>query len=116
MQLQLYPSISAVCTQPAARRNTRQRSLLAGLLNKLPDTTYLHLGLALLTATLGRMIPIAAMLMSDKAQIIVGLMGGCNALSASIPRPTPMMSLVLMDDYFHPGFPARTLFQSELTQ
>ena len=67
MQLQLYPSISVVCNQPAVEQNIRQRSLLTDFLNKTFDTTYLHLGLALLTATLERMIPIAGMLMSDKA-------------------------------------------------
>jgi hypothetical protein len=112
MQLQLYPSISAVCNQRAATPNTRQRSLLAGLLNRIPDTTYLHLGLAVLTATLERMIPIAGILMSDKAPIIVGLMSGCNALSVSIPRPASMMPL----DGFYPGTSARTLSQSEVTQ
>jgi hypothetical protein len=85
MQLQLYPSISAVCKQ----QDMRQRSSSIGCLNRSCDTTYLHLGLALLTATLERMIPIAGMLMSDKAPMIVSLMSGCITLSARIPRPLP---------------------------
>jgi|SRR5580698_10284351 hypothetical protein len=111
MQLQLSPSISAVCTQPASQQNIRQRSLLTGFLNKTFDTTYLHLVLALLTATLDRMIPIAGMLMSDKAPIIVGLMSGCNALSVRIPRPASAMPL----DYRHPECSAITLSQLEVT-
>lgn len=111
MQLQLYPSITAVCTQPTSQQNIRQRSLLIGFLNKTFDTTYLQLVLALLTATLDRMIPIAGMLMSDKAPIIVGLMSGCNALSARIPTPASVMPV----DYFHPGSSARTLSQFEVT-
>jgi hypothetical protein len=97
---------------PAARQSLHQQSLLAGFVNRIRDTTYLHLGLALLAATLERMIPIAGMLMSDKAPIIVGLMSGCNALSASIPRPLSTTPL----DYPHNGSSARTLFQFEVTQ
>ncbi len=111
MQLPLYPSISAVCTQPEAPQNIHQRSLLTGFLNKAFDTTYLHLGLALLTATLERMIPIVGMFMSDKAPIIVGLMSGCNALSARIPTPASVMPA----DDVRPGSSARTLSQFEVT-